>query len=150
MVIRSPKNSKVGLEPTQRRQDHEEDIRRQFQANVIGRLEVTKSVLSQFRAQKSAPPRVVADVIFKATTDGSDTLRYAAGDDAVELLGNRAALDDATFIGGLEERFGLWTVQAQSSSPATALIRAVNPVVPAYSKDLSAAVCRRVRERNCV
>ena len=40
-------------------------------------------------------------------TDGTDTLRYRAGADAVQLLDNRKALDDATFIGGIKSQFGL-------------------------------------------
>lgn len=52
-------------------------------------------------------PIVVAEVIWDAVTDGTDTLRYRAGDDAVELLNNRKALDDATFIGGMKQQLGL-------------------------------------------
>lgn len=54
-----------------------------------------------------SPPQVVADVIWEAATDGTNTLRYRAGDDAVHLLNNRKALDDATFIGGIKAQFGL-------------------------------------------
>lgn len=52
-------------------------------------------------------PEVVADVIYGAVTDGTNTLRYRAGADAVELLNNRKALDDETFIGGLKAQLGL-------------------------------------------
>jgi short-subunit dehydrogenase len=52
-------------------------------------------------------PEVVSEVIWNAATDGTDTLRYRAGADAVELLDNRKALDDATFIGGIKQRFGI-------------------------------------------
>jgi NAD(P)-dependent dehydrogenase (short-subunit alcohol dehydrogenase family) len=55
----------------------------------------------------ASEPIVVADVIWQAVTDGTDTLRYRAGPDAVELLGNRKALDDATFLGGLKAQLGL-------------------------------------------
>ncbi|SNT30701.1 SDR family oxidoreductase [Tropicimonas sediminicola] len=58
-------------------------------------------------AQAGSEPIVVAEVIWNAVTDGSDTLRYRAGADAVELLDNRKALDDATFIGGLKAQLGL-------------------------------------------
>ena len=57
--------------------------------------------------QTGSEPIVVAEVIWTAVTDGSDTLRYRAGADAVELLDNRKALDDATFIGGLKAQLGL-------------------------------------------
>ena len=56
---------------------------------------------------QASEPIVVADVIWDAVTDGTDTLRYRAGADAVELLDNRKALDDATFIGGLKTQLGL-------------------------------------------
>ena len=55
----------------------------------------------------SAEAVVVAEVIFDAVTDGTATLRYTAGDDAVEFMANRTALDDATFIGGIKQRLGL-------------------------------------------
>ncbi|MGI9498788.1 MAG: SDR family oxidoreductase [Geminicoccaceae bacterium] len=56
---------------------------------------------------QASEPIVVAEVIWDAVTDGTDTLRYRAGADAVELLDNRKALDDATFIGGLKGQLGL-------------------------------------------
>lgn len=43
-------------------------------------------------------PQVVADVIWEAVTDGTDTLRYRAGADAVALLDKRKAEDDETFF----------------------------------------------------
>ena len=55
----------------------------------------------------ASEPIVVAEVIWEAVTDGANTLRYRAGADAVELLNNRKALDDATFIGGLKAQLGL-------------------------------------------
>ena len=58
-------------------------------------------------AVNASPPSVVAEVIWTAVTDGTDTLRYRAGADAVELLDNRKALDDAVFIGGLKQQLGL-------------------------------------------
>ena len=56
---------------------------------------------------QASEPIVVAEVIWQAAKDGTDTLRYRAGADAVELLNNRKALDDATFIGGLKAQLGL-------------------------------------------
>jgi len=56
---------------------------------------------------QTSEPTVVAEVIYTAVTDGTDTLRYRAGADAVELLDNRKALDDATFIGGIKVQLGL-------------------------------------------
>ncbi|MCB8877899.1 SDR family oxidoreductase [Acidisoma silvae] len=51
--------------------------------------------------------QTVAEVIFNATTDGSDQLRYEATPDAVQLLGQRRAIDDASFFTGIRARFGL-------------------------------------------
>ncbi|WP_170332079.1 SDR family NAD(P)-dependent oxidoreductase [Ruegeria arenilitoris] len=62
---------------------------------------------SEEMAERTSPPSVVAEVILYAVTDGTDTLRYRAGADAVELLDNRKALDDATFIGGMKTMLGL-------------------------------------------
>ena len=71
--------------------------------------ETVGKLMSGFEAalSRSSPPSVVAEVIWNAATDGTDTLRYTAGDDAVELIANRAAADDAAFIGGIKTRFGL-------------------------------------------
>ena len=56
---------------------------------------------------QTSEPSLVADVIWNAVTDGTDTLRYRAGADAEELLDKRKDLDDATFIGGLKAQLGL-------------------------------------------
>ena len=55
----------------------------------------------------AAPPSVVAEVIWTAVTDGTNTLRYTAGEDAKQYMSNRMALDDETFIGGVKEQLGL-------------------------------------------
>ncbi len=65
------------------------------------------SIASGMGAMPASEPSVVADVIWTAVSDETDTLRYRAGPDAVELLDNRKALDDATFIGGLKTQLGL-------------------------------------------
>ncbi len=52
-------------------------------------------------------PEVVSAVIYEAATDGTDRLRYPAGPDAVEIIANRKAADDATFLGGIKAQFGL-------------------------------------------
>ena len=59
--------------------------------------------------RQESDPAVVAGVIWEAVTDGTDTLRYRAGPDAIELLDTRKATDDASFIAGIKTRFGLWT-----------------------------------------
>ena len=57
----------------------------------------------------ASPPELVAEAIFHAATDGSDRLRYEVGPDAVALLANRRAADDATFLAGVKAQFGLAT-----------------------------------------
>ena len=57
--------------------------------------------------RQSSEPNVVAEVIYEAVTDGTDRLRYPAGDDAHRLIGNREATDDMTFIAGIKAQFGL-------------------------------------------
>ncbi len=52
-------------------------------------------------------PSVVAEVIWTAVTDGSSTLRYRAGKDAVELLDYRKAQEDELFIGNMKQQIGL-------------------------------------------
>ncbi|MRT92886.1 SDR family oxidoreductase [Ancylomarina sp. 16SWW S1-10-2] len=54
----------------------------------------------------ASEPIVVAEQIYAATTDGTNKIRYEAGQDAVELLDNRKKLDDETFIGGIKQQFG--------------------------------------------
>ena len=43
-------------------------------------------------------PSLVAEVIYKSITDGTDQLRYRAGDDANFLLGNRKKMSDSEFF----------------------------------------------------
>lgn len=45
-----------------------------------------------------SPPSLVAEVIFNAVTDGTDQLRYSAGEDADFLLDKRKKLTDAEFF----------------------------------------------------
>ena len=52
-------------------------------------------------------PELVAEVIWNAVTDGSNRLRYRAGADAEALLTHRKDADDATFIAGIKQQFGL-------------------------------------------
>ncbi len=55
----------------------------------------------------ASDPMVVARVIYEAATDGTDQLRYTAGEDAKVLMANRKAADDATFLKGVKEQFGI-------------------------------------------
>ena len=56
--------------------------------------------------EHAADPTIVAEVIHEAVTDGTDRLRYAAGEDAKEWLKGRAATDDETFRAGIKQQFG--------------------------------------------
>ena len=57
--------------------------------------------------EQASQPSVVAEVIWTAVTDETNTLRYRAGNDAVELLDNRKAQDDEFFIGNMKKQIGL-------------------------------------------
>ncbi|WP_146655042.1 SDR family oxidoreductase [Labilithrix luteola] len=56
---------------------------------------------------KGSEPMVVAKVIYEAATDGTNQLRYTAGEDANALVANRKAADDTTFMRRVKEQFGL-------------------------------------------
>jgi hypothetical protein len=55
----------------------------------------------------ASPATLVADVIYKAATDETNTLRYRAGLDAERLLDNRKKLDEEEFVGMVKQQFGL-------------------------------------------
>lgn len=54
-----------------------------------------------------SPPELIAEIIYAATTDGTDRLRYEAGADAVQFMAGRRAADDATFFASMKTQFGL-------------------------------------------
>ncbi|MBU3739926.1 MAG: SDR family oxidoreductase [Rhodoferax sp.] len=58
-------------------------------------------------ADGASAPEGVAEVIYRAATDGTDQLRYEAGADAEQLLAGRRKLDDASFLAGIRAQFGL-------------------------------------------
>ena len=58
-------------------------------------------------AENASPASLVAEVIFKAATDGTDQLRYTAGEDAKMLMANRQQYDDATFLSSIKSQFNL-------------------------------------------
>ena len=55
----------------------------------------------------ASPASVAANVIYQAATDGTDQIRYTAGEDAKMIIANRKEADDETFIGGMKSQFGL-------------------------------------------
>ncbi len=55
----------------------------------------------------ASPASVVADVIYTAATDGTNQLRYAAGEDAKMVIANRQQQDDVTFVAGMKALLGV-------------------------------------------
>ena len=88
-------------------------VGRAFDFNNDGTMVEYQGVVRGFMGATEAvepavsEPIVVAEVIYGAVTDGTDQLRYTAGDDTKEIIANRKAADDATFVGGIKAQFGL-------------------------------------------
>jgi NAD(P)-dependent dehydrogenase (short-subunit alcohol dehydrogenase family) len=57
--------------------------------------------------ERASEPEQIAEIVYRATTDGTNQLRYIAGADAMQTIGGRAAADDATFFVGMKAQFGL-------------------------------------------
>ena len=74
----------------------------EYQGTVSNLMKGFESAINQ-----ASPASVVAEVIWTAVTDGTNTLRYTAGDDAKEVVATRKVIDDATYMNGIKERFGL-------------------------------------------
>ncbi|GAB4044904.1 SDR family oxidoreductase [Spirosoma litoris] len=55
----------------------------------------------------ASPASVVANVIYQAATDGTNQLRYTAGEDAKTIIGNRQESSDKIFIENMKMQFGL-------------------------------------------
>jgi NAD(P)-dependent dehydrogenase (short-subunit alcohol dehydrogenase family) len=55
---------------------------------------------------RSSPPSLVAEVIYTAATDNSNTIRYTAGKDADMFLSLRKGLSDEDFIENVKQQFG--------------------------------------------
>ncbi|MCB1186874.1 SDR family oxidoreductase [bacterium] len=70
---------------------------------------VVQNLWSGFGAalEQTSPPSVVAEVIMSAVTDGSDRLRYQAGDDAVAIVAQREMHGDEAWMAGIRQRFGI-------------------------------------------
>lgn len=62
---------------------------------------------SEALAAQAGPPETVAETIFRAATDGTDTLRYPAGDDAARMIAMRHSLDDSALLERVRAQFGL-------------------------------------------
>jgi NAD(P)-dependent dehydrogenase (short-subunit alcohol dehydrogenase family) len=55
----------------------------------------------------SSEPIVVAKVFYDAATDGTNQLRYTAGDDAAQFVAQRKAATDEEFNAGLKQQLGI-------------------------------------------
>ncbi len=55
----------------------------------------------------ASSPELVADVIWQAATDGTDQVRYLAGQDAVDNWATRRQMEDAAFKNMFVEQLGL-------------------------------------------
>ncbi|HEY0245413.1 MAG TPA: SDR family oxidoreductase [Mucilaginibacter sp.] len=71
--------------------------------SIVGK---TLSGMPAFFANAS-PASVVADAIYEAATDGTDRLRYTAGEDAKVIIEQRRQSDDASFAAGMKKQFGI-------------------------------------------
>ena len=74
----------------------------EYQGTVSNLMKGFESAINQ-----ASPASVVAEVIWTAVTDGTNTLRYTAGDDATEVVATRKVIDDATYMNSIKEQFGL-------------------------------------------
>jgi short-subunit dehydrogenase len=71
---------------------------------VGGFMEAMKTAMDPANMSK---PEQIAEVIYTAATDGTDTLRYRAGADALQLLDARSKMTDEEFFAMQEQQFGL-------------------------------------------
>ena len=56
---------------------------------------------------QGSEPRVIAEVIFGAATDGTDRMRYPAGADSVAKVAKRKQEDEATFLADMRRQFDI-------------------------------------------
>ncbi|HXH45388.1 MAG TPA: SDR family oxidoreductase [Bradyrhizobium sp.] len=70
---------------------------------------LAQSVMAAFGPfmEGGSSPEHVAELVHAAAIDNTDRLRYAAGDDAEQILARRATLSDAEFFRGIKEQFGI-------------------------------------------
>lgn len=69
-------------------------------------IEKVMAGMAQAGANHSEPV-VVAEAIWQAATDGSDQLRYIAGEDAEQIIAARKAMDDPDYLAMVRENMGL-------------------------------------------
>lgn len=74
----------------------------EYQPLVKSVLDVMGPLMSQ-----GSSPEQIAGIVYAATTDEGDQLRYEAGEDAKQLLAGWRATDDSTFFANLKAQFGV-------------------------------------------
>jgi NAD(P)-dependent dehydrogenase (short-subunit alcohol dehydrogenase family) len=75
-------------------------------------LDVYDDVIKKFReawsaARNASSPELVAGVIYQAATDGTDQLRYIAGEDAKMILDARGKISQEDYYAMIRKRLGL-------------------------------------------
>ena len=77
--------------------------------SLVEYQELVSKLFNSFESLTSnaSEASVVAEVIYEAATDGTDQLRYTAGEDAKMLMVSRKESDDRSFIQGIKDQFGL-------------------------------------------
>lgn len=70
---------------------------------------LVQSVMAAFGPfmESGSSPEDVAELVYSAATDNSDHLRYAAGEDARQILAKRASAGDDEFFQAIREQFGI-------------------------------------------
>lgn len=72
-------------------------------------VEAINKSIAQLQENPSAasPPSAVAEVIYRAATDGTDTIRYRAGDNADAFFSLRDGKTDEEYIASTRQQFGI-------------------------------------------
>jgi len=52
-------------------------------------------------------PRVVSEAVWEAATDGTDKIRYLAGEDAKQMAAGRSQMDDEAWVAMMKTNFGI-------------------------------------------
>ncbi|MEO8027743.1 MAG: SDR family oxidoreductase [Bryobacteraceae bacterium] len=68
---------------------------------------LTAFVTAWGKSKTSSTPEMVADVIYQAATDGTEQLRYVAGEDAKMILGAREKVSQEEYYAMIRSRLGL-------------------------------------------
>ncbi len=70
-------------------------------------VEKAKAAIMNMGNSSGQDPQEVADTYYEAATDGSDTVRYVVGNDAQQILGARAGMNDVEFKNMIIQSMGL-------------------------------------------